>query len=167
VGIRCADHATPSIRNKFALTSPTSGGRSVGTVRLRTKATGFRFLVYFLFNVCDSISSNTAPNEWTMKWEWCGRKRSWQNLRYCPGINQNGMRQSPQPLRTAAPRTRHQQNIILEHYSSSELLGETGLLKMLQKGSLRNGRHTKVGVRVSEWVSVSRVASSTQDPYSR
>jgi hypothetical protein len=26
-GIRCADHATPSIRKKLALTSPTSGGR--------------------------------------------------------------------------------------------------------------------------------------------
>jgi hypothetical protein len=27
--IRCADHATPSIRKKLALTSPTGGGRSV------------------------------------------------------------------------------------------------------------------------------------------
>jgi hypothetical protein len=36
-GIRCADHATPSIRKKLALTSPTSGGRSVDIVRLRTK----------------------------------------------------------------------------------------------------------------------------------
>jgi hypothetical protein len=36
-GIRCADHATPSICKR---TSPTSGGRSVGIVRLRTiKAT--------------------------------------------------------------------------------------------------------------------------------
>jgi hypothetical protein len=41
VGIRCADHATPIIRKKVALTSPTSGGRSVGTVRLRTKNHGF------------------------------------------------------------------------------------------------------------------------------
>jgi hypothetical protein len=39
-GIRCADHATPSIRKKLALTSPTSGGRSVGIVRLRTKGHG-------------------------------------------------------------------------------------------------------------------------------
>jgi hypothetical protein len=39
-GIRCADHATPSIRRKLALTSPTSGGRSVGKVRLRTKGHG-------------------------------------------------------------------------------------------------------------------------------
>jgi hypothetical protein len=41
MGIRCTDHATPSIRKKLALTSPTSGGRSVGVVRLRTKATEF------------------------------------------------------------------------------------------------------------------------------
>jgi hypothetical protein len=39
VGIRCAEHATPPIRKKLALTSPTCGGRSVGIVRLRTKAT--------------------------------------------------------------------------------------------------------------------------------
>jgi hypothetical protein len=38
VEIRCADHATPSIRKKLALTSPTSNGRSVGIVRLRTKS---------------------------------------------------------------------------------------------------------------------------------
>jgi hypothetical protein len=38
VGIRCADHVTPSTRKSrhyFA----NSGGRSVGIVRLRTKAT--------------------------------------------------------------------------------------------------------------------------------
>jgi hypothetical protein len=38
VGIRCADHATPSIREKLALTS-TRDSRSVGIFRLRTKAT--------------------------------------------------------------------------------------------------------------------------------
>jgi hypothetical protein len=41
VGIRCADHATLSIRKELALTSPKSGGRSVGIVRLRTKVTKF------------------------------------------------------------------------------------------------------------------------------
>jgi hypothetical protein len=41
---RCADHATPSIRKKLALTSPTSGGRSVGIVRLRTKVTEFFYM---------------------------------------------------------------------------------------------------------------------------
>jgi hypothetical protein len=43
VEIRCADHATPSIRKKSALTSPTSGGRSVSIVRLRNKVTEFSF----------------------------------------------------------------------------------------------------------------------------
>jgi hypothetical protein len=38
VGIRCADHATPSIRK---LISPKSGRRSVGIVHLLTKATEF------------------------------------------------------------------------------------------------------------------------------
>jgi hypothetical protein len=43
MGIRCTDHATPPISKKLALTSQTSGGCSVGIVRLRTKATEFSF----------------------------------------------------------------------------------------------------------------------------
>jgi hypothetical protein len=39
VHIRRNDHATPLYPQKLALTSPTSGGRSVGIVRSRTKAT--------------------------------------------------------------------------------------------------------------------------------
>jgi hypothetical protein len=45
VGICCADHVTPLYPQKLALTSPTGGGRSVGIVRSRTKATEFN-LVY-------------------------------------------------------------------------------------------------------------------------
>ena len=41
MGIRCADHVTPLYPQKLALTSPTGGGRSVGIVRVRTKATEF------------------------------------------------------------------------------------------------------------------------------
>ena len=41
VGTRCPDHATPLYPQKLALTSPTGGGRSVGIVRSRTKATAF------------------------------------------------------------------------------------------------------------------------------
>ena len=41
MGTRCADHATPLYPQKLALTSPTGGGRSVGMVRSRTKATEF------------------------------------------------------------------------------------------------------------------------------
>jgi hypothetical protein len=44
VGIHCADHETPSIRKKLALTLPTRGGHSVGIVCLRPKATEFIFL---------------------------------------------------------------------------------------------------------------------------
>ena len=41
VGTRCADHVTPFYPQKLVLTSPTGGGRSVGIVRSRTKATEF------------------------------------------------------------------------------------------------------------------------------
>ena len=39
VGTRCADHVKPFYPQKLALTSPTGGGRSVGIVRVWTKAT--------------------------------------------------------------------------------------------------------------------------------
>jgi hypothetical protein len=38
-GIRRADHVTPLYPQKLSLTSPTSGGHSVGVGRLQTKAT--------------------------------------------------------------------------------------------------------------------------------
>ena len=41
VGTRCADHVTPLYPQKLAQTSPTSGGRSVDIVRVRTKATEY------------------------------------------------------------------------------------------------------------------------------
>jgi hypothetical protein len=37
--IRRTDHATPLYPQTLAVTSPTSGGRSVGIVRSRTQAT--------------------------------------------------------------------------------------------------------------------------------
>jgi hypothetical protein len=37
VGIRLADNVAPSIRKKLAITSPTSGGHSVGIVRSQTE----------------------------------------------------------------------------------------------------------------------------------
>ena len=46
MGTRCADHVTPLYPHKLALTSPTGGGRSVGIVRVRTKATEFSFYVH-------------------------------------------------------------------------------------------------------------------------
>jgi hypothetical protein len=41
VGIRHSDHVAPSILQKLAITSPTSGGRSVGIVRSRTQTMEF------------------------------------------------------------------------------------------------------------------------------
>ena len=49
VGTRCADHVTPLYPQKLALTSPTGGDRSVGIVRVRTKATEFNFSASSLF----------------------------------------------------------------------------------------------------------------------
>jgi hypothetical protein len=44
VEIRHADYVAPSIRKKLAITSPTSGGRSVGVVRSRTQTMDFFYL---------------------------------------------------------------------------------------------------------------------------
>jgi hypothetical protein len=54
VGIRFADHATSSIRIRLTLTSPTSDGRSVGIVRLRTKSHG----VFLCSLVCKHLSGS-------------------------------------------------------------------------------------------------------------
>jgi len=54
VGNRCADHVTPLYPQKLALTSPTGGGRSVGIVRVRTKATEF-FLLYYNLPAADTV----------------------------------------------------------------------------------------------------------------
>ena len=51
MGIRCADHVTPLYPQKLALTSPTGGGRSVGIVRSRTKATEFSFSLVYMADV--------------------------------------------------------------------------------------------------------------------
>jgi hypothetical protein len=45
VGIRCADHVTPSTRKSRHYFAD-SGGRSVGIVRLRTKATELIICLY-------------------------------------------------------------------------------------------------------------------------
>jgi hypothetical protein len=41
VGIRHADHVAPLYPQKLAITSPTTGGRSVGIVRSRTQTVEF------------------------------------------------------------------------------------------------------------------------------
>ena len=55
VGTRCADHVTPLYPQKLVLTSPTGGGRSVGIVRVRTKATEFS-----LVSIKDVIERKTT-----------------------------------------------------------------------------------------------------------
>jgi hypothetical protein len=52
VGIRHADHVAPSIDKKLAITSPTSGGRSVGIVPSRTQTMQFFFLYVGILNRC-------------------------------------------------------------------------------------------------------------------
>ena len=47
MGTRCANHVTPLYPQKLALTSPTGGGRSVGMVRSRTKATEFSLVLIY------------------------------------------------------------------------------------------------------------------------
>ena len=60
MGNRCADHVTPLYPQKLALTSPTGGGRSVGIVRVRTKATEF-FIVRVGMCICASFSLLVRP----------------------------------------------------------------------------------------------------------
>jgi hypothetical protein len=52
IGIRQADHVAPSIRKKLTLTSPTSGGRSVGIVHSLAQATEF------------SLNREWVPDRW-------------------------------------------------------------------------------------------------------
>jgi hypothetical protein len=49
VGIRRAGYATPLYPQKLVLSSPTSGGRSIGIVRSRTQDTEFVCLFVCLF----------------------------------------------------------------------------------------------------------------------
>jgi hypothetical protein len=51
VGICYADHVAPSISIKLAITSPTSGGRSVGIVRWRTETMDFSLLNDILWDL--------------------------------------------------------------------------------------------------------------------
>jgi hypothetical protein len=52
---RHSDHVAPSISKKLALTSPTSGGRSVGIVCSRTQATEFSLVLKIEFIVFQHV----------------------------------------------------------------------------------------------------------------
>jgi hypothetical protein len=91
---------------KLALTSPTSGGRSVVIVHLRTKATSLVQLVIFIIStryytysedhrepgshtcitVCKDVFRVERYDWWVMNWERSGRKRSWSNLATIPAF---------------------------------------------------------------------------------
>jgi len=66
VGNRCASHVTPLYPQKLALTSPTGGGRSVGMVRSRTKATEFSFSFFFYVSVSVEHQSSHLPENCTL-----------------------------------------------------------------------------------------------------
>ena len=68
VGIRCADHVTPLYPRKLALTSPTGGGRSVGIVRVRTKATEFSLYLQNLCKIPSTSSLWCAILCWKVGW---------------------------------------------------------------------------------------------------
>jgi hypothetical protein len=49
VATLCVDHGTTLYPKKFALTSPASGRRSVGIVRLQTKRHGVCFCGFYVY----------------------------------------------------------------------------------------------------------------------
>ena len=65
MGIRCAYHVTPLYPQKLALTSPTGGGRSVGIVRSRTKATELVSLASSYMSVCVDVRLEQLESRWT------------------------------------------------------------------------------------------------------
>jgi hypothetical protein len=60
--IRRADYATPLYPQKLAITSPTSGGRSVGIFRMRTKATELLLLLLLLSLDLSAICADSHEN---------------------------------------------------------------------------------------------------------
>ena len=101
MGIRCADHVTPLYPQKLALTSPTGGGRSVGIVRSRTKATE---LIFYLLTPWSTVlhekltsklcsCSRNSPHLWNPKVPHCIYDASRTNLealtQYASSIHYN------------------------------------------------------------------------------
>jgi len=92
VGTRCAGHVTPLYPQKLALTSPTGGGRSVGIVRVRTKATEFSLvLVIFHFEFEVGALQKEFPSEilspYSVLYRWTGLVRN--VLILCGGLMHN------------------------------------------------------------------------------
>jgi hypothetical protein len=102
-GIRCADHATSSIRKMLALTSPTSGGRSVGIVRSRTKATKLLLVIYFINDII----------MFKFKKAQCGRIYSYNCIRYTSRL------QIFRPISTKIIEKVYQENILYRMTATS------------------------------------------------
>jgi hypothetical protein len=92
VGTRCTDHATPLYQQKLALASRTSGGRSVGIVRLLTESHGVCCLFYFV--AIQFVSSGFAllVGMWSESWEQCKGAVSkhpvaWRMFDHIPGAS--------------------------------------------------------------------------------
>jgi hypothetical protein len=60
--MRHTDHVAPSIRKKLAITSPTSGGRSVGMVRSRTQTMEFSFVYPLSWFLNDLSETGLSPS---------------------------------------------------------------------------------------------------------
>jgi hypothetical protein len=62
-GIRRPDYATPLSPQKSALTSPTSGGPSVGTVLSRTQGTEFVVFILQVWGTHEDVQRNSLELE--------------------------------------------------------------------------------------------------------
>jgi hypothetical protein len=117
VGIRHADHVVSSIRKKLAITSRTSGGRSVGIVRSRTQTMEFFFFFINLRSIRAELSKDHEVN-WVSKlqscrmWPYAGRyHRIWWY--YCSYLQVD----YPSVCKVRAASTRH--HVSEEHSANS------------------------------------------------
>jgi hypothetical protein len=79
---RCADHAASFYPQNLTLNSPTSGGRSVGRVRLQTKSHGvwvFHF-AFCLITSCAMVSC--SDNFWSRRWRCYARRNVGLHIHY-------------------------------------------------------------------------------------
>jgi hypothetical protein len=75
LGICCADQETPFYPQKLSLTSQISGGRSVGLICLRTKATANGA-------ACGSESLPPIGCRWVVTWKERRKTAPWLNWNY-------------------------------------------------------------------------------------
>jgi hypothetical protein len=87
----------------LALTSPTSGGRLVGIVRLQTQATEFVIYLRTLFCNSDCVMlSGRIIVTVTAYWKGSGSKQPWIGLKYYPSIRLEGQKDQKTSVGVAA-----------------------------------------------------------------